>query len=99
MTKKSYPKTARVSRVPRPSATPRPRTTTRPPTPDSPVVTVPRVDHFALLHPAYDDHPVDAMVDGVPSIAERAGRLRRLARQVQARCRTMTCSYDTRISG
>jgi hypothetical protein len=51
------------------------------------VVPPPRDDHFALLHLAYDDHPVDSMVDGIPSIADRAGRLRRLARQVQARCK------------
>jgi hypothetical protein len=51
------------------------------------VVPPPRDDYFGLLHPAYDDHPVDAMVDGIHSIADRAGRLRRLARQVQARCK------------
>jgi hypothetical protein len=51
-----------------------------------PVVTAPSGDHFALLHPEYDDHPVDAMVDRIPAISDRARRLRALARKVQARC-------------
>lgn len=45
----------------------------------------PQKDHYGLLDPGDADHPVDVMIDGLPAIARRARRLRRLADEVQRR--------------
>lgn len=73
MTKKPYLKAPRVSRS----------GGTRLPRQRRAVVRPPLSSHFALLDPGDDDHPVDLMVDRLPTIARRARRVRRLADQVQ----------------
>jgi hypothetical protein len=75
MTKKPYPNAPRVSRS----------SGTRPSLQRLPEIRPPLSNHFGLLDPGDDDHPVDLMVDRIPTIARRAQHLRRLAEQVQRR--------------
>jgi hypothetical protein len=99
MTKKPYPNASRVSRSSG-ARPPRRRgaatATASPSAGDSgarlPAAKVrrhtvrpPLSNHFALLDPGDDDHPVDLMVDRIPTITRRARRLRSLAREVQRR--------------